>query len=179
MPMVAKERRRALARLIVVCNSSNIAFVCGEAETEGMAKAHLCLGENDRVLLQELVKKTSVSRKVFQRARALLALDEGHTLQSVASLVEANYNTVASWRDLYSQEGLTMLHDKPRSGRPPHIEGTQRAAITALACSTPPQGHARWSLRLLASHAVELGLLEAVSHNQVGKILKKTTCNHT
>jgi hypothetical protein len=49
----------------------------------------------------------------------------------------------------------------------------------ALACSTPPQGYARWSLRLLAQRAVELGVVEAVSHNQVGKILKKTISSRT
>jgi hypothetical protein len=71
------------------------------------------------------------------------------------------------------------LRDRPRSGRPARIDGTQRARITALACSTPPEGHARWSLRLLAGKLVELGYVEAISHNQVGKILKKTRSRPT
>jgi len=144
-----------------------------------MLKSHLHLAENDRLYLQELVKKSSLSRKVYQRARALLCLDGGQSLQDAAALTQVNYNTVAVWRDLYKAQGLTMLQDRPRSGRPPRIEGLQRASITALACSAPPQGYARWSLRLLAHRAVELGVVEAVSHNQVGKILKKTTSSRT
>ena len=70
-----------------------------------------------------------------------------------------------------------MLQDKPRSGRPVQIDGIQRAQITALACSTPPEGYARWSLRLLADKAVELGFVEHLSHNHTGQILKKTNSN--
>ena len=54
------------------------------------------------------------------------------------------------------------------------IDGPQRAKITARACSTPPPGHARWSLRLLADKAVELEYCEHLSHNAVKEILKKT-----
>jgi putative transposase len=92
---------------------------------------------------------------------------------------QVNYNTVATWRDAYQEAGLTMLQDKPRPGRPVVIDGTQRAKITALACSTPPQGHARWSLRLLADKAVELGYVEHLSHDHAGIILKKTNYNRT
>lgn len=94
-------------------------------------------------------------------------------MQSAAALVEVNYNQVATWRDRYKQEGLALLQDKPRSGRPPQINGAQRAKITALACSTPPEGHARWSLRLLQGKAVELGYVEAISPDSVHQILKK------
>ncbi len=144
-----------------------------------MQKTHLELSSVDREFLQRLVKKSSLSIKVFQRAQGLLALDAGQSLQQVAATVGVNYNTVALWRDRYKQDGLALLEDKPRSGRPPHIDGTQRAKVTALACSTPPQGHARWSLRLLAGKAVELGYVEAISHKHVSALLKKTTSNHT
>jgi putative transposase len=106
-------------------------------------------------------------------------LDAGHTLQQAAAHAGVNYNRVATWRDNYKLVGLEALHDKPRSGRPIHIDGKQRAAITALACSTPPQGHARWSLRLLADKVVELGYVDAVSHNHVRTILKKTISSRT
>jgi hypothetical protein len=68
-----------------------------------------------------------------------------------------------------------MLTDQPRSGRPLEIDGAQRAKVTALACSDPPEGYARWSLRLLAEKVVELGYVDYISHTQVGDILKKTT----
>ena len=144
-----------------------------------MQKSHVQLSVEDRASLHTLVHKNTTPAKVFQRARALLALDQGQTLQQVAHQLEVNYNTVASWRNRYKTQGLRMLQDKPRPGRPIQIDGTQRAQITALACSTPPTGYARWSLRLLADKVVELGYVEAISHNQVGQILKKTNCNRT
>ena len=140
-----------------------------------MQKSHLELSAGDREFLQGLVKKSSLSVKVFQRAQSLLALDTGQSLQQVATTVGVNYNTVASWRDRYQEKGLSALEDEPRSGRPPQIDGDQRAKVTALACSTPPEGHARWSLRLLADKAVELGVVETISYKHVGTLLKKTS----
>ena len=139
-----------------------------------MQKSHLELSACDREYLQGLVKKSSLRVKVFQRAQSFLALDAGHSLQKVAAVVGVNYNTVAAWRDRYQEKGLLALEDEPRSGRPPHIDGGQRAKVTALACSTPPTGHARWSLRLLADKAVELGLVATISHQHIGTLLKKT-----
>ena len=145
-----------------------------------MRKSHLQLSEADRAHLQGLVRKHTASVKVFKRATALLALDQGESLQQAAKAAGANYNSVAAWRDTYKAEGLaTTLRDRPRSGRPPRINGTQRARVTALACSTPPKGHARWSLRLLASQSVELGLVAAISHNHVRAVLKKTSSPRT
>lgn len=143
-----------------------------------MLKNHLQLSDADRQCLQSLVNKDTVSVKVFKRATALLELDQGHTLRQAAAKAQVNYNTVAGWRDTYHKQGLQVLQDKPRSGRPIHISGTQRAQITALACSTPPQGHARWSLRLLADKLVELEYVEQISHKHVSHILKKTNFNH-
>lgn len=140
-----------------------------------MQKFHLKLSEVDREHLQVLVKKSSLGVRVFQRAQSFLALDAGQSLQQAAAAVGVNYNTVACWRDRYKAEGLLALEDKPRSGRRPRIDGTQRAKVTALACSTVPAGHARWSLRLLADRAVELGIVESISHKHVGALLKKTS----
>ncbi len=143
-----------------------------------MTKNHLQLSACDRWALQQLVGQDNLAVKVYRRARGLLALDSGATLQSAAqsaaALVEVDYNSVAKWRDRYHEAGLALLQDQPRSGRPPHIDGSQRAKITALACSTPPQGHARWSLRLLQGKAVELGYVETISHDSIHQILKKT-----
>ena len=144
-----------------------------------MVKEHVKLSAADREHLQKLVEREKVSIKVFRRAKALLLLDQGHTLQAAAQGVSVNYNSVAAWRNRYNNHGLAVLEDARRSGRPIRIEGQQRAKITALACSTPPQGHARWSLRLLADKAVELGYIEGISHDGVRGILKKTLSNRT
>ena len=80
----------------------------------------------------------------------------------------------------FVEEGLeAALTERPRSGTPPTFRGEQRAQITALACSDPPEGHARWSLRLLADKSVELGIVDSISHDTVSEILKKTMSNRT
>jgi putative transposase len=103
------------------------------------------------------------------------ATTRGKTLSAVAETLNVTNTTVGHWRDSYNQIGLACLHDQARSGRPIEIAGSQRAKVTALACSEPPAGYGRWTLRLLADKAVELGYSEHLSHTKVSEILKKTT----
>ncbi len=140
-----------------------------------MKKQHITLTDADRQTLEALRAKGALPAKTFKRATGLLELDRGKTLHAVASTLGVNYNTVAHWRDGYTTRGLACLHDAPRSGRPVVIDGPQRAKITALACSDAPEGHARWSLRLLAEKVVAAGICDEVSHTFVGDVLKKTT----
>lgn len=139
-----------------------------------MNKQHVSLTDTDRTTLQDLLAKGTLAAKTFKRATALLELDRGKTLAAVAETLGVNYNTIACWRDIYSTNGLTCLHDAPRSGRPITIDGGVRAKITALACSDAPEGYDRWSIRLLAEKAVEMELCEAISRSSVNTILKKT-----
>lgn len=138
-----------------------------------MEKRHLKLRAKDKKELEALLSKGSLPVKVFKRATALLELDRGKSFEAVAETVGVCYQSVSSWCTRYKEERLSRLWDAPRSGRPVQIDGEQRAKITALACSTPPEGYGRWSLRLLAGKAVELGYVEHLSHNEAGKILKK------
>jgi putative transposase len=140
-----------------------------------MNKQHITLSDTDRSTLERLLSHGTLSARKFKRATALLELDRGKTLAAVAAILQANYNTVASWRDSYNGTGLACLNDAPRSGRPVEIDGQQRAKITALACSDAPEGHARWSLRLLAEKTVEAGFCDHISHTLVGDVLKKTS----
>ncbi|HWW75495.1 MAG TPA: helix-turn-helix domain-containing protein [Pyrinomonadaceae bacterium] len=137
-------------------------------------KKHLELSDAERSSLTSLISSGQLPAKVFRRATALLELARGKSLAEVAQTLSVTYQTVAAWRDSYHERGLAALHDQARSGRPIRIDGAQRAKITALACSTPPEGRARWSLRLLADRAVELGYCESLSHNAVKEVLKKT-----
>jgi transposase len=139
-----------------------------------MKKQHVKLTKKDRDYLESLLTKGKLPAKIFKRATGLLELDRGKTLQAVAETLGVCYITVAGWRDNYNEQGLKRLEDAPRSGRPPEIDGKLRAKITALACSEAPEGHARWSLRLLAEKAVELDYCDSISYVQVHKILKKT-----
>lgn len=139
-----------------------------------MKKQHLTLTDPDRSTLETLLSKGTLSARSFKRATALLELDRGKTLQDVAATLTVTYNAVASWRDRYKATGLSCLDDAPRSGRPTLIDGAQRAKITALATSDAPEGHARWSLRLLAEKVVEAGWCEHLSHTFAADVLKKT-----
>lgn len=143
-----------------------------------MKKHHLELSQADRNELETLLSKGTLPVKQFKRATALLELDRGKSLQDVAATLQVNYNTVAHWRDGYTMRGLKCLDDAARSGRPVGIDGVQRAKLTALATSDAPEGHARWSLRLLADKAVESGICDEISHSSVASILKKTNSNH-
>lgn len=139
-----------------------------------MNKKHLQLSDDDRTTLEQMLSKGTVGVKPFKRATALLELDRGKTLHAVATTLQVNYNTVAAWRNGYRSSGLSCLEDAPRSGRPTLIDGLQRAKITALACSDAPDGHSRWSLRLLAEKVVESGICDHASRTFVGEVLKKT-----
>ena len=106
--------------------------------------------------------------------RYLLARNTPAT--QIASLLGCSPTTVYNVKHRYQSEGLeSALAEKPRSGKPRRISGEACARITALACSTAPEGHARWTLRLLADKAVEFGFCDSVSHNHVRAILKKTS----
>ena len=139
-----------------------------------MKKEHVNLSEADRTYLQNLIKKGSLPAKTFKRATALLELDRGRTFTEVAAIVGVVIQTASTWAKKYRESGLDVLVDKSRPGRPTVIDGLQRAKITALACSEPPEGYDRWSLRLLADKAVELELVESISYGEVRLILKKT-----
>lgn len=144
-----------------------------------MPRRHLELNDLQRRDLERLTASGTLPARVFKRARALLLLDQGHTLASAARILSVCANSVATWRNRFHDEALAMLFDRPRSGRPVEIDGTARAKITALACSEPPPGHARWDLRLLAHKAVELGYCEHLSHTHARTILKKTNSSPT
>lgn len=145
-----------------------------------MSNQHFILTDEDRTFLQNLRKKGAWPARTYQRATALLELDRGQTMVAVARPLGASYPSVLSWRNNSLTHGLAAtLHDQRRSGRPVVIDGRQRAKVTALAWSTPPQGHARWTLRLLADKAVELGYCDTLSPTQARRILKKTIFRRT
>ena len=144
-----------------------------------MKKEHVTLTDEHRTHLQNLIKKGSLPAKTYKRALALLELDRGRTFTEVAEIVGVVIQTVSTWARKYKESGLEFLNDKPRPGRPTVIDGLQRAKITALACSDPPEGYERWSLRLLADKAVELEIVDEISYGEVRLILKKTNSSPT
>src|SRR5207247_1326143 len=95
--------------------------------------------------------------------------------EEVAKALLCGVGTVRNVRRRFLAEGIqAALYDKPRAGRAPKITGDIEAQITVIACSTPPEGSARWSVRLLADRVVELGLLEQVHYTTIWERMKKT-----
>jgi len=138
-------------------------------------KRHVKLRDEDREYLGELIKSNRISSRKYKRALVVLELEKGKTYQEVGKLVGIVQQTASIWANRYKKEGLGFLVDKKPPGRPAEISGEERAKITALACSKAPEGYEKWSLRLLADRVVELGIMESISHTEVGRILKKTS----
>jgi putative transposase len=134
------------------------------------------LSDSELRSLTTLLRRGTTSARTQTRARVLDLLHRGQHPHRIAETLSVSSATVFNIKRRYQQAGLhPALFDKPRSGKPPTISGAQRAKITALACSPAPEGHARWTLRLLADRAVQLGFVESISHNAVKEILKKTS----
>lgn len=138
------------------------------------------LSEKERTHLKGLLRRGAAPARVQTRARVLLLSDrsrgERRTDEQVAGAVLTSVSTAKRTRWRFLQEGLeAALEEKPRPGRPPKITGEIEAQlIRQLTDSQPPEGHAHWTLRLLAGRLVELGYLESISHAAVGNRLKKT-----
>ena len=122
-----------------------------------------------------LLSQGTVAARTHTRARVLDLLHREQHPSAIAALPRVSTATVYNIKRRYLVDGLdAALTDKSRSGRPTTLDGLARAKITALACSAAPHGHTRWTMRLLADTAVELVLVEHISHNAVKEILKKT-----
>jgi hypothetical protein len=138
------------------------------------------LKANEKKILKAIISKGSEKARKITRCRILLLCDSNRAKSDIASLLSIDPNTISNICRRYLAEGLeAAINEKPKSGAPTLFDGKLRAKITALACSTPPEGRSRWSLRLLADKAVELALVDSISHTDVGRILKKTKLSLT
>lgn len=140
------------------------------------------LNEQERLRLQKIVRSGKDKARKITRCRILLLADEanGNKDKEISDALNVCLATIFTIRRRYSQEGLERaIGERARSGQPPKFKGRAAAKITAIACSTPPEGQARWSLRLLADRAVELKIVDSISHQSVRNILKKTNLNRT
>ena len=134
----------------------------------------------DRSALESFTRKGCHPVRAVRRAQALLALATGIGQQAAGQAAGLSRQTVSQVRQRYAEGGWpAALAEAPRSGGPRRVDGAQRAAVTALACTPAPVGHGRWTLRLLADKAIELALVETISHETVRQVLKKTSCGPT
>jgi transposase len=141
----------------------------------GLPKFIVTLSADERTELRTLVRRGTASARRLTRARILLQADAALTDVEVAQAVGVGTATVHRIRQRCVEEGLAVaLGERRRKGGTPKFTPKQHAHVIALACSTPPAGQARWTLRLLADRVVELGLAEHCSRETIRRTLKKT-----
>ena len=138
------------------------------------------LKKQARQYLQKIVESGEDKARKITRCRILLLADKGKTDQEISEALNVCLATIFNIRRRYCKGGLERaISEEARSGQPPKFNGKSMAKITALACSQPPEGRAKWSLRLLADRVIELDIVETISHVSVHSILKKTNSNLT
>ena len=141
------------------------------------------LDKAERKELSELVKKDAIAAKKRVHAQVLLLADcsqhgPGWKDDAIAEACQVTVRTVENIRKRLVLEGLDSALNRKTQVRPSRrniLDGEKEAKVVALCCGTAPSGHARWTLRLLAERAVELEIVESVSHETVRRCLKKTT----
>lgn len=147
-----------------------------------MAKKYrVTLTAEERVELESMISKGKADARKLAHARVLLQADEaqdapGRSDQDISSALNLCTRTVERVRQRFVEEGLqSALLPKPTKRIFTRaLDGAQEAHLIALACSAPPEGKRRWTLRLLAERVVELGYTESISHETVRRTLKKT-----
>ena len=127
------------------------------------------------VELEQMFSKGKQGVPSLKRAQVLLSLHGGKKPATVALESGVSLATVYNVANRYIQAGNLQdaLQEKLRSGQPSKFDKASETHLTALACSEPPEGHGRWTLRLLADKLVELRIVDTISHQAVGERLKK------
>ena len=133
------------------------------------------LTQDEREHLLGVTRRGKSTGRKVKRALILCKADEGLTDRQVAEALLVGPATVSRVRQRFVEGGLQRaLDDLPRPGQRRKLDGKQEAHLVAVACSAPPEGHARWTLQLLADQAVKLELTGSISRETVRQVLKKT-----
>lgn len=151
-----------------------------------MTKKYLVrLTDEERVQLTELVSKGKAAAYQIKHAHVLLKVDaEGPNWsdEQAAEAFSCAPRSVFTVRERFVERGLEAALERKKQTRPsrePILDGEKEARLIQLACSEPPPGHARWTLRLLAAQLVTLKVVNAISAPTVMRALKKTNSNRT
>jgi transposase len=147
-----------------------------------MKKYKVTLTTEERNSLQDLIAAGQASAQKLAHARILLKADAAPGGPAwidarIAEAVEVNVTTVERVRERFVEHGLEAALARKKQDRPSRerkLDGQAEARLVALACSDPPRGRARWTLRLLADKLVELEVVDTVSTETVRQVLKKT-----
>ena len=132
------------------------------------------LTPEERDQLEHLVRAGRSSARVTARARILLKTGEGWSAPKVAHALDVAESSVFRIKRRFAEDGLDgVLRDRPQANRYRKLDDRAEAHLFSLACTPAPEGHDHWTLRALAGKAVELGLVESLSHETVRLHLKK------
>ena len=140
------------------------------------------LTDEERERLLKLLSSGEAPARMLTRARVLLKADadgpDRWTDGRIVRALDTSAATVGRVRKRFCLQGLEAALERSVPDRvyERSFDGRAEARLIALACSEAPEGRERWTLRLLADKAVELGIVEGVSHETVRKTLKKTSC---
>jgi transposase len=151
-------------------------------EQPSMRKQHVVvLSEPERARLHTLIGQGTAPARALTHARILLKANQGEagpgwTDRAIATALEVHHTTVARVRQQYAAGGLEAAVDRKAPDREYRrkLDGEQEAHLVALACSAPPEGRKRWTLRLLAERLVQLEVVDELSHETVRQALKQT-----
>jgi transposase len=136
------------------------------------------LKEEEQEALIRYLRRGKSSARSLTRARILLLAGDGLDDGKIAGTLKVSKSTANRIRKRYCEGGLDFaLHEKARSGAPSRIDGRIEAQLTLLACSEPPDGRSKWTVRLLADKLVELEVVDSISHMSVQRLLKKMKLN--
>lgn len=139
-----------------------------------MKKYVVKLTPQERDGLDGLTRKGTAKARRLKRALVLLAAADGDKDEEIAAKARVHRTTVEQIRKRFVEEGLeAALSEKPRPGKTPLLDGHQEAHLIALACSTPPEGRAQWTMQLLADRIVELKVVPSISDETVRRVLVK------
>lgn len=147
------------------------------------AKYVIRLTEEERAALQDLIGKPRVAAAKAVRARMVLKADvdgPGWSDPKIAEAFEVGLSTIHRLRQRLVEDGLGAALSRRPSGqqRVPKLDGAKEARLIAIACSSPPEGRVRWTLKLLADQLVELDIVDDISTETVRQTLKKTRSSH-
>ena len=130
--------------------------------------------DEERRELESLIRAGRHSARRVKRAQILLAAERGESDEAIAAGSRAGTSTVYRTKRRFVEEGFeAALSEQPRTGRERKLNGKDEALLVALACSTPPEGCARWTLELLAGEFVQRTEHQAVSRETVRRRLKE------
>lgn len=138
--------------------------------------------------LNAVCRKGRTGAKVVLYARALLLMDKGEftqdhwKLDAVAKAVGLSTRTLNHLKERFVTQGLEQALQRKKQEQPSRkviFDGAIEAKVTEMACSTPPDGYKRWTVRLLADKLVEMKIVDSVSHMTIHRMLKKTKSSLT